>query len=678
MATLVNGSSVSTPGYKNGSAATCYNTISVSNVQTDVANNKTTFDWKLNVRANPSSGVRYAYKALGLWINGNSVFFSDKSSGYGSNIWWNGEQRGSGRAEVYHNDAGEATVNFTIRDMFNGNYSSARWANYKTYQSADHCHQGSATFTCPTIARKSTASFTNNFNIGSHIKISIARKNTSFTHKIRLAYGTTSNIIASGVGTEWTWETENYPQLYSQIPNDNRGTGTIVIQTYNGNTYVGENHYSFTANVVGSNPLFSADTLSYEDTNSTISAITGSNQKLFKGYSHLKVNMSSGGSARNYATLGTNAYAFSYTGNNSQYANGNSSFPLSKTFNNVSGNAFTVSLTDSRGNSVAHSKNIAEVYNYTPPRITTAYAKRINPEFMGENMTIVVEGTYDNWGYATKNSCKNFRYRYREIGGSWAEWTYPTGMTYANGKFSFEGNIPGSFNIQDTFEFQFYIADKLSDNYSSITKVDPAKATLYMDVDRNIIGLCGIPENPSDNCAYYKGRELGTANPYPVGSVYLSANTTDPGDIFGGTWELVDKEFAQKAEVISGSATYVNYQAVVIHNGHSIRMRVELTLKTTIGDEAVKLLDMSSWFGSKIGAHDLNYSYFNQVGGSDSGNSLVLYNFTNGAIIETIDTFTDNLNAGDIIIVDHIWLQKANDTSMLDNFCNKFYWKRTA
>lgn len=28
---------------------------------------------------------------------------------------------------------------------------------------------------------------------------------------------------------------------------------------------------------------------------------------------------------------------------------------------------------------------------------------------------------------------------------------------------------------------------------------------------------------------------------YPIGSIYMSINSTDPGDIFGGTWERIAK-----------------------------------------------------------------------------------------------------------------------------------------
>ncbi len=55
---------------------------------------------------------------------------------------------------------------------------------------------------------------------------------------------------------------------------------------------------------------------------------------------------------------------------------------------------------------------------------------------------------------------------------------------------------------------------------------------------------------------------------YPVGSVYMSISSTDPGDLFGGTWERIKDKFLLSAGDIysagatGGSATHYHWQTV--------------------------------------------------------------------------------------------------------------------
>lgn len=46
---------------------------------------------------------------------------------------------------------------------------------------------------------------------------------------------------------------------------------------------------------------------------------------------------------------------------------------------------------------------------------------------------------------------------------------------------------------------------------------------------------------------------LAKKNPYPVGSIYMSVNATDPSTLFGGTWERIKDTF-----LLSAGDTYAN------------------------------------------------------------------------------------------------------------------------
>jgi len=43
---------------------------------------------------------------------------------------------------------------------------------------------------------------------------------------------------------------------------------------------------------------------------------------------------------------------------------------------------------------------------------------------------------------------------------------------------------------------------------------------------------------------------------YPVGSVYVSVNTTSPADLFGGTWEQIKDKFMLAAGDTYGGGQY--------------------------------------------------------------------------------------------------------------------------
>ena len=40
---------------------------------------------------------------------------------------------------------------------------------------------------------------------------------------------------------------------------------------------------------------------------------------------------------------------------------------------------------------------------------------------------------------------------------------------------------------------------------------------------------------------------------YPIGSIYMSVNSTDPGSLFGGTWEQIQDRF-----LLAAGTTYAN------------------------------------------------------------------------------------------------------------------------
>lgn len=54
-----------------------------------------------------------------------------------------------------------------------------------------------------------------------------------------------------------------------------------------------------------------------------------------------------------------------------------------------------------------------------------------------------------------------------------------------------------------------------------------------------------LPSNPATNQLFFQtiGSNFVLDNVYPVGSIYMNVNSTNPGTLFGGTWEQIQGRF---------------------------------------------------------------------------------------------------------------------------------------
>lgn len=54
-----------------------------------------------------------------------------------------------------------------------------------------------------------------------------------------------------------------------------------------------------------------------------------------------------------------------------------------------------------------------------------------------------------------------------------------------------------------------------------------------------------LPSNPENNQLFFQtiGSNFILDNVYPVGSIYMNVNSTNPGTLFGGTWEQIQGKF---------------------------------------------------------------------------------------------------------------------------------------
>lgn len=166
---------------------------------------------------------------------------------------------------------------------------------------------------------------------------------------------------------------------------------------------------------------------------------------------------------------------------------------------------------------------------------------------------------------------------------------------------------------------------------------------------------------------------------YPVGSIYVTSTNSAP--TFNGTWTLVDKEFAPQ-KITSGIFTHntTNVTSVSVQNcslgGHTAEFYVNLTSKVAFGETNLTLGEFAL---ANCGLSSIDGKHFNGV--TDAGNAVCLAQLDNDGTLQHTDVVirgTGTSMAASTAVRYYASVVVTDISTMDDDFCNKFYWKRTA
>lgn len=318
-------------------------------------NNSTTISWKMSGYRTDGATGYITCGGFKLVINGTTVY--SKSEDYRINVY-NGDVIASGTTTISHNSDG--TKSFSAS------------AQAGIYYHDVNC-SGSATFTLPTIPRKSSLSVGNG-TLGTSQTLTVTRQSSSFTHSIKAVCGS-STLYIKADGSTSTSEVKHSDCSIPFTPPINwasqNTTGTSVsvtytITTYNGSTKIDSNGNSYTktcsipASVKPSCSLTVTDSTGYADKYGGY----------LKGLSKFKVVVS--------VTLAQNSPIKSYktTANSATYtASSFTTGVLTK-----SGSlAVNTTVTDKRGRTATASKSVT-VLNYAKPAITKLTVHRCDED----------------------------------------------------------------------------------------------------------------------------------------------------------------------------------------------------------------------------------------------------------------------------------------------------------
>lgn len=169
---------------------------------------------------------------------------------------------------------------------------------------------------------------------------------------------------------------------------------------------------------------------------------------------------------------------------------------------------------------------------------------------------------------------------------------------------------------------------------------------------------------------------------HPVGSIFTTTTNTNPAALFGGEWTLVDKAFKNTYLTINSThwtatnATIGDYSNILL-NDHTIAFRLNFKTTAALSDETVTLGQLAL---ASCGLNQLSYAVFYHTAISDGSNCVIACRMDQTGTISIHEVInaddTHSMVSGSDFFI-HLTVP-VRYTDMLDDFCDKFHWKRTA
>lgn len=482
----------------------------------DFAANKTVISWTLKGAGGDSTW--YNTRGIKLTIAGETVYTSSLI-----------------KPVVLYKDTTVASGTYTFTHNNDGTKSFTVYVEAGIYTFTINC-TGSATFTLDTIPRASQPSLvtwpetTNDVgDFGETFSIHMNRASDAFTHTVRYSYGDRTGTIATGVTTGTTWAIPL--SFMNDIPDATSASGRIYVDTYKGDVLVGTKYTGFTVTVPASVKPSCSMTL---DDVTGIDDIYGSP---VQGLSKIKVTIN--------PTPAYSSPIVSYTikANGATYTTSEATTGALK----ASGDsAVTVSVKDKRGrtNSATYTMRVQA---YALPSISLLAVRRCDEDGAENDQGEYIQATLSAKisSMNSKNTASyTLRYKkttdtsFTEVAlGDLANVYSVNGASYifaADSGSSYDvevtakdrhGTTSRSTSASTAFTLMNWGADGKS---MGIGKVVEKEGTLEIALDVEFIGKV-------------KGSIFDAI--YPVGSIYLAYNHTDPSTLFGGTWVRMQDGF---------------------------------------------------------------------------------------------------------------------------------------
>ena len=540
-------------------------------IDQNIAGNKSTISWSCGI----TPGHKFysnAVKMSAVTINGSQVY----AGGTYSNITDYKERTlASGTLDISHSSDGSKT--FTVSA-----FSGQVWKD-SGYLTANAAAQS---FALPTIPR-ATVPVIGAVVMGQTVTIGLPRAVSSFTHTLTYTFGSSSGTIAEGAGTEAQWAVPY--DLAVQIPNNASGTGTLTCKTYSGSTLIGTQSVNFTATVPSNSTTQPSDTIAVSPVSSLAAPFNG---LYIQGRTKAKITHTASGK------YGATIKSYAATVDGQTYTGKAPTTDILATPGTLT---ITGTATDSRGITGTATTSIT-VLAYTPPSVerntsTNALicARALADGTLDDDGTALYVACSRKFSAINGNNGASVQVRYKAESGEWSDWV--TFFAERTSGDNYAGIIAGiTLAVEYPYTIELRAVDKLGESGGTLSFAVPtSEATVdlgeggnslgvgrrahvgtekrldvawnaYFEKGLQVIGAADLGETPPkvavlDNAGWVYYRTPVDLI-YPVGSIYMSVNATNPKELFGGTWERITDTFllaageTYEAGSVGGEATH--------------------------------------------------------------------------------------------------------------------------